>query len=147
LSALGLACAGPVAPEQAAQEWDQAAVTEVAQQLARVGGDLRSSVRRQPDIQNQGVRRARQQTLDDLRVVQSSVQSLARQLEGGAGRLETYPTYRRIQSLRGRIARNASRALLTEPTTSKLEAARIVLERMEPFYAAEAAAYEDAGAV
>ena len=142
-SVLIASCAGPVAPEQRQQQWDQEAVTALAQELVRVAGDLRDSVRRQPETHPLAIRRARHLALDRLRVVQSSVRSLARQLENGAGPLETYPTYRRIQMLRRDIARNARRALLVEPTLTKLEQAREVLEQLEPFFAAEAAAYAE----
>ena len=139
---LVVSCAGPVAPEQAEAKWRQDTVTALARDLVGVAGDLRDSVRREPTSVPVGVRRARLQALDDLRVAQGSIRSLARQLEGGAGRVETYPTFRRIQILRRDVARNARRAMLTEPTLSKLEAARELLLKLEPFYAAEATAYE-----
>jgi len=126
----------------ATREWDQAAVTGIAKQLAEVAGDLRSSVRRAPEPPGRAARRARFQALDDLRVVQGSVTSLLRQLEGGAGQAETYPTYRRIRMLRRDIAQHARRALITEPTLGKLEKARGLLDQLDPFYAAEVAADE-----
>jgi hypothetical protein len=121
------------------KEWDQAAVTKLAKELANAAGDLRRSVRSTPpsDLLNQ--RRLRQDALDDLRVVENSVNSLATRLEAGEGREETYPTYRRIQRLRARIARNARLARLTEPTVSKLATARVLLEQLEPYYQAEEA--------
>jgi hypothetical protein len=142
LVALALLVALPVAAEQVeGKAWDQAAVTTLAQELVGAAGDLRDSVRRQPDLQSNSIRRARSQVLDDLRVAQNSIRSIARQLENGNDRLATYPTFRRIQTLRRDIARNAQRAALTEPTPGKLEAARKVLVQLEPFYAEEAAAY------
>ena len=141
LTVIGLLVAVPAATET--QEWDQAAVTELAKQLAAVAGDLRSSVRRTPELGHRRARRARSQALDDLRVAQGSVNSLLRRLEAGEGREETYPTYRRIRSLRRNIAQNARRALITEPTLGKLEAARGILDQMALFYAAEVAADEE----
>jgi len=139
-----LGCAATVDAEPVAgKAWDQQAVTALAQKLVEAAGDLRQSVRRQPDIQSHGVRRARRQALDDLRVAENSIRSLARQLETGAGPLDTYPTFRRIQLLRRDVARNTQRAALREPTTSKLEAARSILEQLEPYYSAEAKAYAD----
>jgi len=141
LALAGLLVALPVAAE--AKDWDQAAVTAIAKQLAGVAGDLRSSVRRAPEPPARRARRARFNALDDLRVVQGSVNSLLRQLEGGAGRTETYPTYRRIRRLRRNIAQNARRALITEPTLGKLETARGLLDQLAPFYAVEVAADEE----
>jgi hypothetical protein len=137
----GLLVALPAATQT--KEWDQAAVTGIAKQLAEVAGDLRSSVRRTPEPPGRRARRARLQALDDLRVVQGSVNSLARQLEAGAGREQTYPTYRRIRTLRRDIAQNARRALITEPTLGKLAAARELLDQLDPFYAPEVAADEE----
>ena len=151
LAALGTSFASCATAERAepapGKAWDQAAVTTLARELAGVAGDLRQSVRRQPGIRADGIRRARHRALDDLRVAERSIWHLLRQLENGSGQLETYPTFRRIQTVSRDVARNVRRAALTEPTTSKLEAAREVLVRLEPFYAAEAAAYEAGGDV
>ena len=142
LTVVGLLVAGPAATETL--EWDQAAVTQLAKQLATVAGDLRSSVRRTPEFRgHRRIRRARSQALDDLRVAQGSVNSLLRRLEAGEGREGTYPTYRRIRSLRRNIAQNVRRARITEPTLGKLEAARGILDQMALFYAAEVAADEE----
>ena len=135
LTLLGLLFALASAAEP--KPWDQAAVTELAKQLAESAGDLRNSVRRGPTPPSGSQQRIRYQALDDLRVVASSVNSLARQLESGAGRAETYPTFRRIQMLRNDLAVQARRANITEPTLSKLETARELLEKLSPYYEAE----------
>ena len=129
---LGILVALPAASET--KEWDQAAVA----------GDLRSSVR-EPSEAHSGrmQRRWRARVFDDLRVAQGSANSLLRQLEAGAGREETYPTYRRIRTLRRNIAQNARRAFITEPTLGKLETARGILDQLARFYAAEVAADEE----
>ena len=133
---LGILVALPAASET--KEWDQAAVTSLAKQLAAVAGDLRSSVRELPEAHSgRKQRRWRAQVLDDLRVAQGSANSLLRQLEAGAGREETYPTYRRLRMLIRDIAQNAQRGWLTEPTLGKLEAARVPLDQLGPFYAPE----------
>lgn len=130
------------------KEWDQAAVTELARQLAEVAGDLRTSVQEAPKAHaGRTQRRARARALDDLRVAQGSVNSLVRQLEAGTGREETYPTYRRLRMLIRDISQNAQRARLTEPTLGKLEAAKGPLDQLSAFYAPEVAADEaEAGA-
>jgi hypothetical protein len=121
------------------KEWDQAAVTKLARELADAAGDIRRSVRSRPPNDQLNQRRLRQDALDDLRVVENSVNSLASRLEAGEGREETYPTFSRIQRLRARIARNARITPLTEPTVSKLATARVLLEQLEPYYEAEEA--------
>ena len=100
-------------------------------------GDLRQSVRRTPPATAGSQRRVRFQALDDLRVAESSINSLARRLESGEGRAETYPTFRRIRTLRNDIAMQARRAHIMEPTLSKLEAAQGLLEQLAPYYQPE----------
>jgi hypothetical protein len=141
LALAGLLVALPAATET--KDWDQAAVTGIAKQLAATAGDLRTSVRNAPNPPSRRAQRARFQALDDLRVVEGSINSLVGRLEAGAGRGETYPTYRRIGILRRDIAQNARRALLTEPTLGKLATARELLDQLAPFYATEAAADEE----
>jgi len=146
LAAAGLLGTPLVAEAAAAEakEWNQAAVTELARQLAAAAGDLRSSVRRAPQMSPTARnRRTRYRALDDLRVMQNSVNSLVRQLEAGEGREATYPTYRRIGSLRRDIAQSARRAFITEPTLGKLEAARGLLDELAPYYAPEVDADEE----
>ena len=138
LACLGMLVALPALAEP--NEWDQAAVTELAKQLAEAAGDLRQSVRRAAPSNAGSQRRVRFQVLDDLRVAENAVNSLARRLESGEGREETYPTFRRIRTLRNDIAMQARRAFITEPTLSKLETARGLLAQLEPYYAAEEAA-------
>jgi hypothetical protein len=135
LASLALLVALPAAAEP--KEWDQAAVTELAQQLAEAAGDLRQSVRRTPPPPVGSQRRVRFQALDDLRVAENAINNLARRLESGEGREETYPTFERIRTLRNDIARLARRANITEPTLSKLETARGLLEQLAPYYEAE----------
>lgn len=140
-AALLLAFALPATAEH--HEWDQAAVTALAKQLAEVAGDLRTSVRSAPEMPGRSQRRARFDALDTLRVAQGSINSLVSQLEAGGTQESTYPTYRRIGMLRRDIAQNARRAMITEPTLGKLTKARGILDQMAPFYAGEVAADEE----
>jgi hypothetical protein len=75
-----------------ATAWDQAAVTAIAKQLADAAGDVRESVRLTPSVRPTG-NRNRARALDDLRVLENSVNYLARELEQGKGAEDTYPTY------------------------------------------------------
>lgn len=121
-------------------EWDQETVSELARQLASSAGDLRQSVRRSPtSLAGRGQRRVRHQALDDLRVAENAINRLAARLEAGEGREETYPTFRRIRTLRNDIAVHARRAHILEPTLSKLEMARGLLEQLAPYYEPEEA--------
>ncbi len=137
---VGLALCAAVPGAAAASEWDQAAVTELAKQLADAAGNVRQSVRRAPPPgPGTSQRRLHFQALDDLRVLQNSINSLARQLEAGVGREETFPTFRRIRTLSNDIAQIAQRADIREPTLGKLQTAAGVLGELAPFYAPEEA--------
>ena len=136
-AALFLTCLAWTLPAAAeAKEWDQAAVTGIAKELVDAAGDLRQSVRQaSPPPPGSSQRRIHFQALDDLRVIQGSIRSLARQLEGGAGRDETFPTFQRIRTLRNDIAQSARQADVREPTLGKLETAGSLLAQLEPYYA------------
>ena len=135
LASLGMLVALPATAEQ--KEWDQESVTKIAKQLAEAAGDLRQSVRRTPPPTAGSQRRVRFKALDDLRVIENAINSLARRLEAGDGREETYPTFQRIRTLRNDIAMRTRQAFITEPTLTKLETARGLLAQLEPYYAAE----------
>ena len=141
LAALVLSLGSLATPAAAtvSKEWDQAAVTKIAKELASAAGDLRQTVQITPPTgtHERGHRRLRHEALDNLRVIENSINSLASQLEAGQGRIETYPTFRRIRRLRHHIARSAQIARITEPTLSKLNRAGALLRQLEPYYAAE----------
>lgn len=133
LMAVGLVTAQAAGAEPKA--WDQAAVTALAKELAAAAGDVRQSVRQSPQGTSAGrASRNRHQALDDLRVIENSINHLARRLEAGEGREDTRPTYQRIVTLRNDIAMRARRALILEPTLTKLETARGLLEQLSPYY-------------
>ena len=134
---LALLVAQPAASAEQ-KEWDQAAVTELAQQLAEGAGNIRQAARsaeRPPP--GSGLRRAHLQALDDLRRLQNLVNSLVRQLEDGVGMEDTYPTFRRIRTLRNDLAQTARR-FIREPAPSKLQELQGALDRLALFYAGEA---------
>jgi hypothetical protein len=121
-------------------EWDQAAATELAKQLAEATSSIRQAARAaERPGHGSGLRTAHLQSLDDLRRLENSVNSLARQLEDGVGREETYPTFRRVWALRGDLARTARR-FIREPAPSKLQQVQGTLDQLALFYAAETAA-------
>ena len=139
LVSLALLVALPAASAEQ-KEWDQAAVTELAKQLAEVTRSIRQATRRaEPPGHGSGLRLAHLQGQDDLRMLQNSVNSLARQLENGVGREETYSTFRRIRTLRNDLAETARR-FIREPAPEKLQQVQGALDQLALFYAAEDAA-------
>lgn len=127
----------PSLAEDEGKAWDQAVVTDLAKQLAETAGDLRTSVRRTPIPQSGSMRRNQFRVLDDLRVISNSINSLARRLESGEGRSETYPTFRRIRMLRNDLAVQVRRVGFGEPTVTKLAAAKGLVDQLNPFYVGE----------
>jgi hypothetical protein len=119
------------------QEWDQAAATELAKQLAEATGSIRQAARSgERPGPGSGLRNAHLRALDDLRRLENMINRLARQLEDGAGREATYPTFRRVRALRDDLARTARR-FIREPAPTKLQQIDRAFDRLDLFYAAK----------
>ena len=116
--------------------WDQAEVTALADQLFEAVKDLRESVRRanDPGIAS-GQARATHRLSDTLRLIRNESKHLASRLTEGAGRDETFPVFRRIGQLRLQAAEDARRIMLVQPVLDRIDVARSVLEKLEPYYA------------
>ena len=115
--------------------WDQAAVTELAQELAQATASIRRAARAsERPGPGSGLRTAHLQALDDLRRLEHSMNRLARQLQDGVGREETYPTFRRVWTLRGDLARTARR-FIRDPAPSRLTQVQSALDELARFYA------------
>jgi glutamine synthetase type III len=116
--------------------WDQAEVAALADELYEAVKDLRNSVRKSsnPSIAS-GQARSTHRLLDTLRLIRNESKHLANRLDEGAGRDETLPVFRRIGRLRLEAAEDARRINLLQPVQDRIEAARTVLEKLEPYYA------------
>ncbi len=125
-----------------AEQWDQARVTEIAQELAGAVKDLREAVRREvpstPGRLQQG--RAQYALSDALRLLKSETRYLAAQLKDGKGRDETFLVYKRIDSLRQQAAENARKMMILQPTLDRIDAARKIWVQLVPYYGEEAGA-------
>ena len=118
--------------------WDQEKVTAVAAELMAATGDLQTTLRRQPPpTLGQPGRRAFHQLRDDVATIDSTARRLHGALTEGAGREETFPTYRRMISSVRSASDEIGRISLGEPATGKLQAAGAVLRRLRPFYEEE----------
>jgi hypothetical protein len=116
--------------------WDLAEVAALADELYEAVKDLRDSARRasDPGIAS-GQARSTHRLLDTLRLIRNESKHLASRLNEGAGRDETLPVFRRIGQLRLQAAEDARRLMLLQPVLDRIEAARSVLEKLEPYYA------------
>ncbi|HME72807.1 MAG TPA: hypothetical protein VKM54_23505 [Myxococcota bacterium] len=119
-------------------KWDQKRVTSIAQQLAVAVGELRESVRKQPPVSNPPQRKIRYQALDDLSTWKQVCDSFARSLKAGKGREETYPTYRRIQTIQRDLEEHGRRADVKLDTLNSYAKAADLLRQIAPYYEEEA---------
>lgn len=118
--------------------WDQEKVTAVAAELVEATGDLQTTLRRQPPpTTGQPGKRAFHQLRDDVSAIDSTARRLRNALAEGAGREETFPTYRRMISSVRSASSELRRTNLGEPAAGKVKAAGDVLRRLQPFYEEE----------
>ena len=120
-----------------AQPWNQEVVTATAGELEEAVSGLRDTVRGSPNLDVPTKKRTIYQILDNLRMIEASAGSLHAALRGGAGMEETLPTYKRLQQLRRETADLAQRVDISAITKPKLEKARDLLQKIEPYYPPE----------
>ena len=68
-------------------KWDQARVTQIAEELAAAMKDLRQEIQAAPAITDPTRQRARYEALEDVRIMTNSSTHLASELKAGKGRL------------------------------------------------------------
>ena len=76
-------------------KWDQARVTQIAEELAVAMKDLRKEIRTTPGSTDPARQRARYEAFEDVRIMTNSSRHLASQLKAGKGRDETSAPWRR----------------------------------------------------
>jgi glucose-6-phosphate-specific signal transduction histidine kinase len=135
-----LAFAAGVVPRAAraqTQAWNQEVVTTLAGELEKSVTGLRNAVRGSPNLDNPAFRRKIYQIVDNLRLIEQSSSSLHAALEKGAGMEETLPTYKRLQQVRRDTEVLAQQVDITAVTRPKLDQAKDILSKIEPYYPAE----------
>ncbi|HTO52348.1 MAG TPA: hypothetical protein VMR50_03095 [Myxococcota bacterium] len=132
-----LAFAAGVVPRAAraqTQTWNQEVVTTLAGQLEKSVSGLRDVVRGSPNKDNPLFKRKIYQIIDNLRLIEQSSTSLHSALKKGAGMEETLPTYKRLQQIRRDTEVLAQQVDITAVTRPKLDEAKGILEKIEPYY-------------
>ena len=127
-------------PREAAAQtlpWNQEVVTARAGELEDAVSGLRDIVRASPNLQIPNFRRKMYQILDNLRLIEQSATSLHAALRGGAGMEETLPTYKRLQQIRRDTEVLAKQVDITAVTRPKLDKAKDLLAKIEPYYPEE----------
>jgi hypothetical protein len=127
-------------------KWDQKRVTSIAQQLAVAVGQLYDNVIKLPASPNTPQRKVRYQAIDDLRTLKQVTGSFARNLQAGKDREETYPTYRRIQTIRRDLEEHGRKADVKLDTLNAYAKVADLNRRLGPYYEEEAKEVEGASA-
>jgi hypothetical protein len=119
------------------QAWNQEVVTTLAGELEKAVSGLRDVVRGSPNLQNPAYKRKMYEIMDNLRLIEQSATSMHAALKGGAGMEETLPTYKRLQQIRRDTEVLAQRVDITAVTRPKLDLAKDILAKIEPYYPTE----------
>ncbi len=120
-------------------EWNQEKVTAAASALLEAAEGLRGALQRQPSpTLGQPGQRAFWALRDEMQGITSASRRLQANLSAGAGRDETFPTYRRILRSARRAARENRRLMLKDPVPAKIAAVADALKALRPFYEEEA---------
>jgi hypothetical protein len=144
ITAIGAALAFLLLPTAALGElakWDQARVTQIAEELAGAMKELRREIQAAPPSTDPTRQRARYDALEDIRVMTNSSRHLAGELKAGKGRDESFATWRRLDLLRRDVEENARKSMIPDPTMEKILKAGELLIRLTPYYKSE----EEAG--
>jgi hypothetical protein len=130
----------PLAVRAELAKWDQTRVTAIAAELAEAVAKASLEVDKQKGSRvDVGKERAYYEFREDMRLAKNTSRHLAKELEGGHGREETYPTFRRLKTLRNDAAENARRADMPDATVATITAAGELLLRLRPYYEEEPA--------
>jgi hypothetical protein len=112
-------------------------MTARAGELEEAVSGLREAVRQSPNMQIPTQRKRLYEIMENLRQIEQAATSLHAELKGGAGMDETLPTYKHLQQIRRDTAVRAQRVDVTAITQPKLDKAKDILAKIEPYYPAE----------
>jgi hypothetical protein len=118
-------------------KWDQARVTQIAEEFAGAMKDLRKEMQAAPRMTDPARQRALYVAQDDIRIMTNSATLLANKLKAGEGREETFAAWRRLDMLRRDFEENARKAMIEDAIMAKILTAGELLIRLTPYYKAE----------
>ena len=119
--------------------WDQARVTQTAEEFATAMKDLRKEMQAAPPMTDPTRQRALYVALDDIRIMTNTATLLANKLKAGEGREETYAAWRRLDMLRRDFEEDARKADIEDAIMDKILTAGELLIRLTPYYKGEEA--------
>ncbi len=118
-------------------KWDQARVTQTAEEFADAMKDLRKEMQAAPPMTDPTRQRALYVALDDIRIMTNTATLLANKLKAGEGREETYAAWRRLDLLRRDFEESARKAMIEDAIMAKIVTAGELLIRLTPYYKTE----------
>lgn len=117
-------------------EWDQEKVATLADELAQAVVDVRRTARNVPRAGVQTGQEASWMRFEDnLRILANETKTMARQLHEGRTHDETLKRYQRMGMLIRDIQENLGRMGIPKDLQERLDAARVVLDKFDAYYA------------
>jgi hypothetical protein len=132
VSILALAAPAGAAPAQA---WDQAKVTELAQQLEQATDELWNTFRKQPEpTVGSGQSRSYYRLQQQVRQIRREARTLSRSLQKGAGHDEALPSFESMMETIRSAQDEARRVFSSAEVRDKAQAAREILNQLMPYF-------------
>jgi len=122
----------------APKAWDQAAMTQLSEQLWNQLGDVRDAFRKDPQYSDgvSSAERAASQLADTLKHLESSARQLRDQVKAGKTMEETRPVAQKIGSLLRDADVESSKLMATKWTQERVKPAMETLNQIAPYYGA-----------
>lgn len=119
-------------------KWDQARVTQIAEEFAKAMKDLRDEMKAAPSITDPARQRALYVALDDIRIMTNTSTLFANKLKAGEGREDTFAQWRRLDMLRREFEEDARKAEIEDAILARIFKAGELLIRLTPYYRSDA---------
>jgi len=141
--ALTLLCSSLLAGSALAElaNWDQTRVTNMAKELVEKVEGVATALRQGPQSNiGSGQSASFYRLKQDVRRIRTEAKHLASQLEAGKSREETAPVFEDLMVMRNSAAEEARRMFMPDQTLAAITSAGDVLNRLRPYFVAEAPA-------
>jgi len=120
-----------------ATEWDQAKVTEVAEELANSANAVYGAIYRSSGSSQVGSGQAKSymRLKDRIRVARTESRHLAKALRDGKGKDETFHAWERLMTVVRDAREIGRRMFLEKPSLDEIEKANGFIDQLSPYYA------------
>jgi hypothetical protein len=121
-------------PEGEPVKWDQARVTQLANELNTAVNKAVHAVRKSPTQQQLAQRQSWYDMRESLRLLENTTGHLQTELQKGASMEETRSTFNRIETLRRDAEETGRKSMLPESVMEALINAGAIHNQMRPYY-------------